>query len=175
MPKKSQDIEQIKARFLRTEKQLRAQPWFKRGGWLTAVRGIPSDSAPVGYAFQVYKKHWFNDDGQGIHVGSFLDLDLSKQSQASVTMHILHSGIVPGTTFKRQSLTEPFVDKIHKEVCAWDGYVFSDDKYGAQPFWKFLDATAEGFEKQLAGEIGKICSRIGPMMDQTLKTLMATR
>ncbi len=175
MPKKSQDGEKIKARFLRTEKQLRAQPWFKRGGWLVAVHAIPNEGAPDGYAFHVYKKHWFNDDGQGIHVGSYLDLDSAKQREAVVTMHILHSGNVPGTTFKRQSLTEPFIDKIYKEVCAWDGYIFNAEKYGAQPFSKALDATSEGFEKQLAGEIGKICSRIGPIMDQTLKTLMATR
>jgi hypothetical protein len=166
--------DQIKERFMRTEKQLRAQPWFKRGAWLTSVHPFPAQK-PEGFTFQVYKKNWFNDDNDGIHVESYLDLSPDKQKNSYVTFHILHGDTVPGTDFKRDELARPFIDKIYDEVKAWDGYEFRENKYGTQPFTKKLDGTAEGFEKTLAREIGKICSRLGPIMDQTLKTLMATR
>ena len=96
MPKeKKKIVDGIHARIQRIDKQLRAQPWFKRGAWLTSVHAFPSQAELEGFTFHVYKKNWFNEKRQGIHVESYLDLDPLKQKKSYVALHILHEEKIP--------------------------------------------------------------------------------
>ncbi|MEQ1876408.1 MAG: hypothetical protein ABL958_07165 [Bdellovibrionia bacterium] len=47
--------------------------WFGKGGWIASVHAFPA-AKPDGVTFHVFKKNWFNEDGRGIHVESYLDL-----------------------------------------------------------------------------------------------------
>ena len=91
--------EQIQACYKHLEQQLRAQPWFSAGQWLTSSHVFPPAPAPAeGMTFQLYKPHWFNQEHHGIHFETYLDYTPQKQKHTTVTLHLLHLPCVPGTT-----------------------------------------------------------------------------
>lgn len=161
-------MNEVLNRFKKVEKKLQAQPWFKKGQWLVSVHDFPK-AKPEFVTFHVFKKHWFNDEKQGIHIESYLALDPKKRKKSYVTIHVLHYDLIPGTSIKRKVLAENFVDAIYDEVSSWDGYEFRTGKYGTQPFTFNLDGTREDFEEVLEEEVSRLCQYAGPLMDQALK------
>jgi hypothetical protein len=160
-------------RFQKVEKKLKAKPWFKKEGWIISVHGFPEKN-PTAVTFQVFKKNWFNETRQGIHVESFLTIDPKKSQKTYVTLHLLHAPKIPGTQVKRIVLAEAFVDSIFEEVKSWKGYKFRAGRYGQQPFTKVLDGSDENFEAELATETERICLKLGPVVDWTLKNILQT-
>lgn len=161
----------LKNRFLKVEKGLSKKAWFKKDKWIISVHAFPDEKNAEGVTFHIFKKHWWNEDKKGIHIESYLDLDLKKQKKTYLTIHLLHSDLIPGTKLKRINFAKPFVDEIYDEVSSWDGYEFRVGKYGQQPFTKFLDATDPKFEKKLEIEIERMCKNLGPALDKAIKSI----
>ncbi len=109
--------------------ELGAQPWFAKLGWTASCHDFPFDT-PEFVTFHVSKRHWFNEDRQGIHFESFLAYDESRRKRTNVTLHIVHHAKIPGTDIKRSVLAKRFVDSIFAEVSGWKGYAFRTGKYG---------------------------------------------
>lgn len=164
-------IDDLIQRFKKVEKLLQAKAWFKKERWIVSVHPFPQTN-PDGVTLQVFKKNWFNDDRQGIHFESYFDLNPKKQKKTYVTLHALHADVIPNTKISRKQFATSLVDQIYDEVSSWDGYEFRAGKYGQQPFTKFLDATNNDFEKQLAQELMRLCERVGPEVDKVLKALV---
>jgi hypothetical protein len=155
------------ARFQIVEKNLLALPWFKKEGWQVTVRPFPEKN-PDGITFQMFKKNWLNEDRQGIHFESYLDLDPKQQKKSYITLHILHQAEIPGTKIKRAAITKPFVDSIMDEVKTWEGYSFRAGKYGHQPFARILDGTSKNFERELEQDLIRLCRKLGPSLDKSI-------
>lgn len=167
----SQTAASLKERFLIVETNLAKKPWFKKDKWIISVHAFPNDKKPDGITFHIFKKAWWNEDRQGVHIESYLDLNPKKQKKTYLTIHLLHKDLIPGTNLKRIALSKTVVDEVYEEISSWDGYNFRIGKYGQQPFTKFLDATAPAFEKNLEVEITKMCKTLGPILDKTVKTV----
>lgn len=163
--------EQIKNRFKFIETNLSKKAWFKKDKWIISIHAFPNEKTPDGVTFHIFKKHWWNEDRKGIHIESYLDLNPKKQKKTYLTIHLLHSDLIPGTKLKRIALAKPFIDEIFDEVSSWEGYDFRVGKYGQQPFTKFLDATDPKFEKNLEVEIEKMCKKLGSTLDKTIKSI----
>lgn len=163
--------EQIKNRFKFIETNLSKKAWFKKDKWIISIHAFPNEKTPDGVTFHIFKKHWWNEDRKGIHIESYLDLNPKKQKKTYLTIHLLHSDLIPGTKLKRIALAKPFIDEIFDEVSSWEGYDFRVGKYGQQPFTKFLDATDPKFEKNLEVEIERMCKKLGSTLDKTIKSI----
>lgn len=163
-------MDEVALRFQRIEKSLKAKPWFKKEKWLASVHGFPRGK-PEFVTFHVFKKHWFNEDSQGIHIESYLAIDPKKRKKSYVTIHVLHHALVPGTKLKRTVISQPFVDEVFKEVSSWPGYKFRAGKYGTQPFTRMLDGSHPDFDSTLEREVERLCVKLGPVMDKILASL----
>jgi hypothetical protein len=152
-------------------KALKSKAWFKKEKWQTSTHFFPVKN-PEALTFHVFKPHWFNADRQGIHIETFLSLDGKKRKKSSLTVHLLHHELVPGTSIKRRMLAQPVVDEIYDTVSGWDGYRFRAGKYGLQPFTLVLDGSAADFQKVLEKEVSRLCKGIGPVIDKVLKDLV---
>lgn len=159
-------------KFKVVEKALKAKPWFKKDKWIVSVHGFPT-AKPEFVTFHVFKKHWFNEDKQGIHIESYLAIAPKKRKKSYITMHVLHHAKIPGTSLKRTEISKPFVDAIYDEVRSWSGYKFRTGKYGTQPFTKTLDGTADDFETTLVEETSRICKHLGPIMDEVINEIQS--
>lgn len=164
------EVESIKVRFQTVGQFLSKQYWFKKEKWLISTHGFPNDKNPEAITFHLFKKHWWNEDRQGIHIESFLSLDPKKQ-KTYVTIHLLHSKYIPGTKLKRELLAKPFVDAVFDEVSRWPEYKFRIGKYGTQPFTKILDGTKKTFEAELTEECVRICTKLGPVLEECMENL----
>ncbi len=164
-------IDLIEKRFRKVEQLIQQKTWFKNEKWTISIHVFPNKTNPEGITLHVSKKHWWNQDRQGIHIESYLALDPKKHKKTYVTLHVLHLKIIPGTKLKREALSKPFVDAIFDDVSQWDGYRFRVGKYGVQPFTKLLDATTSNFEQDLASEITRIATKLGPVLENCIKEL----
>jgi hypothetical protein len=162
----------LKDRFKTVETNLSKKPWFKKDKWIISVHAFPNEKNAEGVTFHIFKKHWWNEDKQGVHIESYLDLNLKKQKKTYLTIHLLHSDLIPGTKLKRIAFSKPFIDEVYDEVSSWPGYDFRVGKYGQQPFTKFLDATDLKFEKNLEIEIERMCKKLGPVLDENIKSIL---
>lgn len=154
--------------------RLRSKPWFKKNEWIISTHPFPAKS-PEAVTFHAFKKHWFNEDHHGIHVESYLMLDPRKQKKSYVTVHLLHEDFIRGNKISRKVLAKEFVDSIFDQVSDWDGYKFRAGKYGVQPFTKLLDGSAKDFEKTLELEVTRICTKLGPYIDDAIRSTTKQR
>lgn len=164
-------LESAEKKFKTVEKSLRAKPWFKKDDWQISTHPFPRIS-PSGVTFHVFKKNWYNDESNGIHIESHLDINPNKQNKTYITIHILHQDTIPGTKIKRKELSKPVVDAVYESVSKWPGYKFRAGKYGLQPFALNLDGAAESFETELESEVSRLCKTFGPLIDQILSKLL---
>ncbi len=156
--------------FDRVAKALKAKSWFGKQKWQTSTHPFPAKN-PDAMTFHVFKPNWFNEDRQGVHIETFLMLDEKKRKKSSLTIHLLHHDLIPGTKIKRRELSEPVVDAIFDTVDGWDGYRFRTGKYGLQPFTLDLIGTDANFETILVKEIARLCQEVGPVVDRVIKSL----
>lgn len=161
-------MDEVVKKFKRVEAKLKSKPWFKRDKWIASVHGFPKDK-PEFVTFHVFKKHWYNEDSQGIHIESYLAIDPKKRKKSYITIHVLHHPKIPGTNLKRAVIAQPFVDAVYGEVKKWEGYEFRAGKYGTQPFTKILDGTDEDFEEILSVEVQRMCLKLGLEMDKAIE------
>lgn len=158
---------EAEAIFDRVAKTLSKKIWFKKETWKVSTHTFPPKK-PAFVTFHVFKDHWFNHERQGIHIESFLAFDSKARKKSSITIHLLHYDVVPGTRMKRREIAQPIVDAIFDEVSSWDGYKFRAGKYGLQPFSKLLDGSSANFTSALVDEVSRICKVVGPVVDTVL-------
>jgi hypothetical protein len=158
---------EVQSIFKAVSESLVKKPWFKKGKWKVSTHTFPPKK-PSFVTFHVFKDQWFNNEREGIHIESFLAFDPKSRKKSSVTIHLLHYDLVPGTKIKRREISQPIVDAIFEEVSSWDGYKFRAGKYGLQPFTKTLDGSSANFTAALVEEISRICQVIGPVVDTVL-------
>jgi hypothetical protein len=164
-------MDQPQVIFDRIANILHKKSWFKKEKWRTSTHLFPTKN-PEAMTFQMFKPSWFNEDRQGIHIETFLMLDPKKRKKSSLTVHLLHHDLIPGTNIKRRDLAVPVVDAIFDTIVDWEDYRFRAGKYGLQPFTLNLDGMSEDFEKVLVKEITKVSREVGPVIDRVLKHLM---
>lgn len=163
-------VADLKEQFESVAKQLKKNAWFKSEKWIASAHPFPSGK-PDGVTFHLFKKNWFNEDGRGIHVESYLDLSAPKRKKTYVTLHTLHHAKIPGTDLKRIEFSKPFTDRALPLVKKWAGYKLRAGKYGQQPFTYFLDGNSPAFRDELAAEVSRICRELGPEVDRVLAQL----
>lgn len=174
---------------------LNGQGWFKQN-WLISVHFFPSlPQAPESVTMHVFRPHWLNEDGQGIHFEAQFGPKQWAKLEIPVMLHVFHSGTIPGTKIKRMAVTKPLVDSIYDLVSSWPGYSFRVGRYGAQSFSctlrlvefiaglpgsfdpslaSLLDtvswdtSTAEHFQRMVSKEISRLCIELGPAIDHAL-------
>lgn len=171
---KEKSLKLLEEQFQKVVSRLHRKPWFKKGKWLFSIHAFPPKK-PVGVTLQIFKSDWFNDDGQGIHVESYLDLNLTQRRRSYVALHLLHHSKIPGTQLKRIAFTKPFMDEVFAEIKTWKGYKIRAGKYGSAPFSKVLDGTESTFVKELEIEIARICCGLSPALNRALGALPKMR
>ncbi len=162
------NITDLQSVFESVSRSLKGEKWFKKDGWMVSIHPYPA-SKPDGVTLHVFKKNWLNEDRKGIHIESYLALDLRKRRRTYIALHILHHDKIPGTTLKRIILSKPIVDDIIDTVRDWSGYEIRAGKYGQQPFGKILDGVDDAFPKDLLLEINQLCRIVGPVVDRMLE------
>lgn len=174
---------------------LNRQGWFKQN-WLVSVHCFPPlPQTPVSVTMHVFRSHWLNEDGQGIHFEAQFGPKQWAKLEIPVMLHFFHSGTIPGTKIKRMAVTKPLVDSIYDLVSSWPGYSFRVGRYGAQSFsctLHFVESlaglpgsfdpslaslsdtvswdtsTAEQFQGMVSKEISRLCIELGPAIDHAL-------
>src|SRR5687767_11186944 len=111
------DVETV---FRQVSNELAKKPWFKKEKWKVSTHTFPVNK-PAFVTFHVFKEHWLNHEREGIHIESFLAFDPKARKKSSVTIHLLHYDVVPGTKIKRREVAQPIVDAIFDDVSAWEG------------------------------------------------------
>lgn len=151
---------------------LQRHQWFATD-WLVDVHQFPPAPEPAdGITLHVFRPHWFNEDGQGIHFETFLGPREWQRRQMAIMMHIFHGTHIPGTAIKRRDVARPFVDAVFDLVSSWSGYTFRVGRYGTQPFTCVLEFEPDTLESQLEQEFSRLCRELGPVMDLTLKQVL---
>lgn len=174
---------------------LNSQDWFKKD-WLVSVHYFPPvPQLPESVTMHVYRPHWLNEDGQGIHFEAQFGPKQWVKLEIPVMLHVFHSGTIPGTKIKRMAITKPLVDSVYDLVSSWPGYSFRVGRYGAQSFsctLHFVESltanpgsfdpslaavsdtvswdtsTAEQFQGMVSKEISRLCIELGPAIDHAL-------
>lgn len=146
---------------------------YDHNKWIASVHQYPPPPAAVEvFTLHVFRSNWFNEGRQGIHFETFMGPKEWKKRQIQIAMHIFHVERIPGTSLKRRAVAFPFVNEIYELVSSWDGYTFRTGKYGAHPFTKYLSFEVETLEEQLSSELLRLCLKLGPKMDKTLKSVL---
>lgn len=159
--------------FKTIETKLKQKPWFKKDKWLIQTQLFPSCEKPEALSFQIFKKHWFNEERKGIHFETARDLRLRKDNELMVTLHVFHYSKVPGTTLKRESISKPFIDRNEKLIRTWKGYKFRTGKYGTQFFSKTIKTSEKDLEEIVVNEFEKLCTTLGPEIDTVLSKVLS--
>lgn len=152
--------------------RLQQHKWFSTD-WLFSVHQFPpAPQLAEAVTLHVYRPGWFNEDRQGIHFETFIGPKEWKKRQLPIMMHIFHGPHVPGTKIARRKIAQPFVDEVYDLVSSWNGYEFRAGRYGTHPFTCVLDVDFDNIDQQLEREFSRLCRQLGPIMDETLDTVL---
>lgn len=167
---------------------LTEQAWFERD-WLVSVHYFPpAPQEPESVTMHVFRPHWLNDDGQGIHFEVQFGPKQWARLEIPLMLHAFHSGTIPGTKIKRMAVTKPLVDGIYDLVSTWPGYSFRVGRYGAQSFSCTLSlaessaklpspasldgnlalSTEKEVQDMISAEISRLCLALGATIDEAL-------
>lgn len=152
--------------------QLQSKSWFKSGGWLAKPSLFPAKSPRLA-TLHLFKAHWFNEGGQGIHIETYVGAKEDKARRLPVMVHLLHTPIIPGTKIKRTQLSKLVVDEIFDTISEWDGYVFRAGRYGTQPFTHHIEFNDQTLPAVLVTQLARLCRTVGPVVDRALKALVS--
>lgn len=170
--KKNYDLKTASALLNGAATRLSEHKWFAED-WLFSVHPFPpAPEDPQSITLHVFRSGWFNDDRQGIHFETFLGPKEWQKRQIPIMMHIFHCPLIPGTTIKRRDVSKPFIDAVFDQVSSWSGYKFRAGQYGTHPFTCTLQFEFDTLESQIEGEFSRLCLQLGPIMDQTLASVL---
>ena len=90
---------------------LTSQRWFSSSPWFIS-KGIYAR----GIGLQMAKTHWYNHEGQGIHLETWIDEDAMSRREVAVVMHV--EPHVPN----RAKFNETFWSLAKSKIERWEGY-----------------------------------------------------
>jgi hypothetical protein len=103
-------------------RQIRRAKWFNKDWTLRATE--PDDGRSHWAGIQLAKKNWFNEDGLGIHIETWVSEKEMPSNQLPFVLHVLHQKTFPGT----DKTTRDFM-KLWRElpepnelIASWPGY-----------------------------------------------------
>jgi hypothetical protein len=141
-------------------RQLAKRDWYVRDGW-TAFIG----AYHAGIYMQVFKPHWFNQTGDGIHFEMALTAQVMSLKCTSIDLHIAHKNLFDRDRFNAYTL--PLMEALTKD---WQGDFTLKKNTLADRVSKFVRFTETGFPKQLADGFTQLAP-LGAIIDEGLAHL----
>lgn len=102
--------------------QIRRQKWFN-GNW-TLQATEPDDGGTHWAGIQLAKKNWFNEDGLGIHIETWVSEKEMPSKRLPFVLHILHVKTFPGTDRTMRDFMELWRELAEPAelIASWPGY-----------------------------------------------------
>ena len=149
--------------YLNLASSLKSEKWFTKH-W-TAVAGLcPNDKEPKSIAIQVFKDTWFNEDGRGIHLESWMTNADVRRGTCNMVLHIESSKERTGINGK--ALVKALFAIEREKIAAWEGYQ-TKESYTMQPFIRKMSITQDTLHDQLLSEFRRL-STIADSIDEAI-------
>jgi hypothetical protein len=142
------------------QRELAKQAWFVQEGWVPFIGYYWA-----GIYMQVYKAHWYNQSGDGIHFEMGLDDESLTQKRAFIDLHIAHRNL-----FDRVRFNELTIPHMAEVVATWEGDVTFSKKNLGERLRVMVPFTKSGFAKQITAGFAKVCA-LGDIIDEGLAQL----
>ena len=159
----------VEAQLNTAQHQIRKLSWYGENWTLHPTR--PDDGGTAWSGLQLSKKDWFNDDGMGIHIETWIgDKELTK-SKLPFVLHILHQPAFPSSHKKGSDFTKIWhtLSEPAELITSWPGY-----KAGrAKPLKGAIKFRPEDMATTIVAEFSRL-HVLGPYIDGVLKELLAT-
>jgi hypothetical protein len=132
--------------------ELEREKWFNKH-WKAKAGLCPDAKAPKSVAIQVFKDSWFNEEGRGIHLESWMTNADVARGTAAIVMHIESSKERTGINGK--TLVKVLFESVGHKISAWEGYQ-TKESYTMQPFIKRALITPETFIEIMRIEFSRL-------------------
>ena len=131
-----------------------------RKGWKMKSEYYPDADFPKGAALQLYREGWFNDEGKGVHLETWLKDSLNRSRKVDIVLHIETSKARTGFTGR------DLLDRIIADA----GQVLSDlGEYGYKisPTWVLQPVSVRRpfSDEDIVDIIAKEFERLNPLGD----------
>jgi hypothetical protein len=141
-------------------RQLAKQDWYVRDGW-TAFLG----HYHAGIYLQVYKPHWFNHTGDGIHLETGVDARTLDNKVFGIDLHITHKNL-----FDRDKFNAYATPRIEELVKTWQGEIWLKTHTVSERLGMRVKFTKTNFPQQMAMTFTQLAT-VGPIIDAGLAQL----
>jgi len=147
--------------FTKLHRQLAKEAWFQDGEY----------SVYIGHYFagiymQVYRAHWFNYGLDGIHFETGMTAESLAEKSLRLDLHIGHRNL-----FDREQLNELTIPQMKEVVTAWGDRYHLSTRNLSERLHVIVPFTKTGFAKQITAEFTKLCTELGPIIDDGLAQL----
>jgi hypothetical protein len=158
-----ESITDCSAVYLKLASSLKREKWFTKH-WAALAGLHPNDKEPKSIAIQVFKDTWFNDDGRGIHLESWMTNADVRRGTCNVVLHIESSKERTGINGK--ALVKALFAIEGKKIEGWEGYQ-TKESYTMQPFIRKMTITEDTMHDQLLSEFNRL-STIADSIDKAI-------
>jgi hypothetical protein len=145
--------------FQALQRALAKEDWFVRDGWVMYIGHYHA-----GIYAQVFKPHWFNQTGDGIHLEFGLDQNSLDIKSVTLDLHVGHRNL-----FDRQRFNELTIHQMETATKTLGLAKFSKTNLSAR-LSLAVKFTKTGFSKQITNALTQL-SVLGPIIDDGLKQL----
>ena len=146
--------------FTKLQRELAKTDWFVNDGW-TAFIGYYH----AGIYIQLFKPHWFNHTGDGIHLEMGITAETLAAKKTTIDLHVGHRNL-----FDRVRFNELTIAPMQEMVASWgNGVTFSKTNL-SERMRVDVSFTKSGFPKQVTVAFTQMC-QLGPIIDDSLKQL----
>lgn len=132
--------------------ELRKEKWFKKG-WQTKAGFSPDAKQPKSVFIQLFRDSWFNEEGKGIHLESWMTNADVARGTASVVLHIESSKERTGINGK--ALVKALLADVGDKIARWEGYQIKET-YTMQPFIKKMSISPDDIVRSLRFEFTRL-------------------
>ena len=141
-------------------RQLGKQGWYVQDGW-TAFIG----HYHAGIYLQVFKPHWFNQAGDGIHLETGVNAETLANKVAGIDLHIGHKNL-----FDRDRFNAYATPRMAALVNTWEGDLWFKSHTVSERLGMQVKFTKTNFPKQMAAAFTQLAA-LGPIIDEALAQL----
>jgi len=138
--------------YLSLASELEREKWFNIH-WKAKAGLYPNSQTPKSVAIQVFKDSWFNEDGKGIHLESWMTNADVARGTAAIVLHIESSKERTGINGK--ALVKALFESSEDKINSWEGYQ-TKESYTMQPFIKRALVTPETFLRTMKFEFTRL-------------------
>lgn len=141
-------------------RQLARQDWYVQEGWTAFLGHFHS-----GIYMQVYKPHWYNHTGDGIHLETGLTASALAGSTTGIDLHVTHKNL-----FDRDKFNAYATPRMAELVKTWQGEVWFKEHTVSERLGMKVKFTKTNFPQQMAAAFTQL-SALGPIIDSGLAQL----